>query len=190
MSNALLQSPPRHTIDDLLKVKEKAELFGGRIVTFMATGHLPSVVACRILRKLADHAGQLGRGVVYPDGMSFAVPELPSGRESFSLDVSYYTGPLPAKLMRFAEAAPDFAVEVRSENEYGPAAELEMAAKREDYFQAGTLVVWDVDPMAKTIKSYRVAAQDQPQTFNLGDVATAEPAVPGWGVVVNWIMDA
>jgi len=47
--------------------------------------------------------------------------------------------------MRFASGAPIFAVEVRSENDYGPAAERAMAAKRADYFACGTLVVWDVD---------------------------------------------
>ena len=29
-----------------------------------------------------------------------------------------------------------------------------MAAKRADYFAAGTLVVWDVDPLAETVAVY------------------------------------
>ena len=53
--------------------------------------------------------------------------------------------------MRFIEGAPTFAVEVRSENDYGPAAEVALAEKREDYFAAGTTVVWDVDPVAGTV---------------------------------------
>jgi Uma2 family endonuclease len=47
--------------------------------------------------------------------------------------------------MKFFEGAPVFAVEVRSEGDYGPAAERELAEKRADYFAAGTLAVWDVD---------------------------------------------
>ena len=86
--------------------------------------------------------------------MGFAVPELPSGRESFSPDASYYVGPLPDNPMRFVEGPPTFAVEVRSENDYGNAAEEEMAAKRADYFLAGTLVVWDVDPIAECVRKY------------------------------------
>ena len=82
----------------------------------------------------------------YTDSIGFAVPELPSGRESFSPDASYYFGPYPDNPMRFIEGAPTFAVEIRSENDYGPAAEIDMAAKRADYFLAGTLVVGDVDP--------------------------------------------
>src|SRR5258708_4423487 len=102
----------RATITDLLKVEGKAELINGRIVQYMATGHRPNVVAGRIFRKLADFADTHGRGNAYTDNMGFAVPELPSGRESFSPDVSYYSGPLPKNPMRFVDGAPDFAVEV------------------------------------------------------------------------------
>jgi hypothetical protein len=40
--------------------------------------------------------------------------------------------------MRFIEGPPTFAVEVRCENDYGPSADDEYAAKRADYFEAGT----------------------------------------------------
>src|SRR5436190_19702668 len=137
----------RATLDDLYRTPEKAELIGGRIVRFMATGRNPSRVAGRIYRSLDDHAAQTGKGEAHPDNLGYAIPELPSGRESFSPDASYYDGPLPANLMRFIEGAPTFGAEVRSENDYGPAAEAEMADKRTDYFAAGTQVIWDVDPL-------------------------------------------
>ena len=86
--------------------------------------------------------------------------------------------------MRFIEGSPDFAAEVRSENDYGPAAELELAAKRADYFQAGTLVVWDVDPEAETVSVYRADAPTTPTVFRRGDIADAEPAVPNWRMTV------
>ena len=110
---------------------------------------------------LREHARQTGQGVAYADGMGFAIPELPSGRESFSPDAAYYLGPRPANRMRFVKGAPTLAVEVRSENDYGPSAETEMAAKRGDYFAAGTLVVWDVDPVAERIHVYRAADPDR-----------------------------
>jgi Uma2 family endonuclease len=112
--------------------------------------------------------------------MGFTVPELPSGRESFSPDASYYAGPFPADEMRFIEGPPTFAVEVRSESDYGPGPEAEQAAKRADYFQAGTLVVWDVDPRAETVTVYRGDAGKPLAVFRNGDSADAEPAVPGW----------
>ena len=117
-----------------------------------------------------------------------ALPELPSGRESFSPDAAYYTGSLPQNLMRFVEGPPDFAVEVRSEGNYGPAAEAELATKRVDYFQAGTKVVWDVDPLAGEVRVYRGGAPDQPVVYTRGQEAEAEPAVPGWRLPVDWLM--
>jgi Uma2 family endonuclease len=177
----------RATLDDLYREPGKAELIGGRIERYMATGFLPNRIAGRIFRSLDDYADQSGRGVALTDSIGFAVPELPSGRESFSPDASYYDGPLPANPMRFIEGAPTLAVEVRSENDYGPAAEVEMAAKWADYFAAGTPVVWDVDTVAELVRVYRAAAPDQPISYGRGTVAEAEPAVPGWRVAVDWL---
>ena len=61
----------------------------------------------------------------------------------------------------------------------------EQAAKRLDYFEAGTLVVWDVDPVAELIHAYRLDDPTRPTTFARGDVADAEPAVPGWQIAVD-----
>ena len=175
------------TLDDLYRTAEKAELIGGRIVTFVATGRKPNRVAFRICQSLDGHAVQIGAGETYTDNMGFAVPMLPSGRESFSPDASYYRGPFPKNTMRFINGAPHFAAEVRSEGDYTPSAEQEMADKRADYFQAGTEVVWDVDPIAECIHVYRAADPEHPVTFRRGDIADAEPAVPGWRVAVDWI---
>lgn len=180
-------APPRATLADLARVPGKAELVAGRVVPLMPAGHRPNVVAGRIFRRLADHADVAGRGVAYTDNMGFAVPELSTGRESFSPDAAYYTGPLPGQPMRFVEGPPDFAAEVRSEGDYGPAAEASLAAKRADYFEAGTLVVWDVDPVAGVVRRYR-PGEAAPTTFGAGQEADAEPAVPGWRVRVDWLM--
>lgn len=177
--------PHRATLDDLYGIEGKAELINGRIVEFMASGDLPTDVANEIFVSLRNHVKATGRGVAKADGIGYAVPELSSGRESFSPEASYYDGPRPAKRMRFIEGPPTFAVEVRSENDDGDAADEEIAAKRADYFQAGTLAVWDVDPIAETIAAYRADAPHQPQTFRRGDIADAEPTVPGWRLPVD-----
>lgn len=174
------------TLDDLYRVEGKAELIGGRIVRFMPSGDAPSETAFEIAVRLRDYARQQGVGVAFADGIGYALdPPLPNGRQSFSPDASYHVGPRPRNRMRFISGAPTFAVEVRSEGDYGPAAEAEMAAKRADYFAAGTLAVWDVDPMAGTIASYRSDAPAQPIHFAKGAVADAEPAVPGWRIAVD-----
>jgi Uma2 family endonuclease len=177
----------RATLNDLYRTPGKAELIGGRIVPLMATGHTPNRVAFRIARSLDDYAQQIRKGVAYTDNIGFAIPELPSGRESFSPDASYYDGPLPVNLMRFIEGPPKFAAEVRSENDYTLLAEADMADKRADYFAAGTQVVWDVDPLAACIHVYRASDPIHPTTFRRGEIAEAEPAVPGWRVAVDSI---
>jgi Uma2 family endonuclease len=178
----------RATLGDLYREEGKAELIGGRIVRVMPSGDLPSSVAFEIAAALRFHSRSTGNGKAYADGIGYAVPMLPSGRESFSPDASWYNGPPPADRMRFIQGAPAFAVEVRSENDYTPSAEIEIAAKRADYFQAGTLVVWDVDPIAETITSYRAGPQ-VPVVFRRGNVADAEPAVPGWRMPVDEAFD-
>ena len=50
-----------------------------------------------------------------------------------------------------------------------------MAAKRTDYFAAGTQVVWDVDLIReKVIRVYRASAPEQPTIYRPGDSAEAE----------------
>jgi Uma2 family endonuclease len=177
----------RATLDDLYEEKGKAELIGGRIVPLMPTGRKPNRIAGRIFKSLDDYAEATGRGEAYTDNMGFAVPELRSGRESFSPDASYYPGPFPGNEMRFVAGPPTLAVEVRSESDSGTLREAALAAKRADYFEAGTLVVWDVDPIAECIRVYRRDAPDQPATFLRGQTADAEPAVPGWRIPVDRI---
>ena len=69
----------------------------------------------------------------------------------------------------------------------GEAADIARAAKRADYFEAGTLVVWDVDPVADQVHKYRFDAPDQPEVFVRGQEADAEPAVPNWKMSVDAI---
>jgi Uma2 family endonuclease len=180
-------APSRATLDDLYRTPEKAELIGGRIVVYMSTGRKPARVGGRIYRSLDDHAASIKAGEAFPDNLGYAIPVLPSGRESFSPDASYHKGPFPRDPMRFIFGAPSFAAEVRSEFDYSPAAEMELAEKRVDYFQAGTEVVWDVDTIAECIHVYRASDPDQPVTYRRGDMAEAEPAVPGWSVSVDWL---
>lgn len=177
-----MDTKTRVTIDDLYKVEGKAELVQGEIVCMSPTGGIPGKASLRIARRLLDYEERAGGGYAFPNNVAFAV-KLPH-RESFSPDASWYVGPPPD--MRFPQGAPVFAVEVRSENDYGPAAERAMKEKRADYFACGTQVVWDVDLLSEdVIKSYKVSAPENPVIFRHGDIADAEPAVPGWRMPVD-----
>jgi Uma2 family endonuclease len=170
------------TIEDLYREEGKAELVNGEIVRLMATGLRPNRAAGRIYRSLGDYEDEHGGGYALTDNAAFKV-NLPH-REAFNPDVAWYTGRDTG--MKFPEGAPAFAVEVRSECDYGAAAERDMARKRDDYFATGTQVVWDVDLLSEdVIRSYSAADPDNPKIFRRGEIADAEPAVPGWRMPVD-----
>ncbi len=185
MSVEIQKTVTRATLNDLAKAPGKAELIGGRVITHRPTRHRPNQIAGEIFVSLKAYVRILGRGVAYTDNMGFAIPELPSGRESFAPDVSFHDGPPRHDAMDFVSGPPTLAVEVRSTGAYGPAAEAEMAAKRVDYFQAGTAVVWDVDPRNHCVRVYRRDRPDRPDLLTMDQQADAEPAVPGWRMAIR-----
>lgn len=173
----------RDLVDELSRVEGKAEIIHGEIVQFPMTGDMPTYAAEEIFVSLRLYARHLKRGRAFADGNGFLV-DLPD-RQSFSPDAGYHIGP-PAG-MKFFQGAPVFAVEVRSEGDYGPAAEREMVEKRADYFAAGTLVVWDVDLLGEeVVRVFRGGEGEHPAaTYQRGQTAEAEPAVPGWILPVD-----
>jgi hypothetical protein len=80
--------------------------------------------------------------------MGVAVPELPSGRESFSPDSSYLRQPLAGEPDAVHPGATHLGRRSPSENDYSVLAEAEQTTKRAGYFAAGTRIVWDAAPAA------------------------------------------
>jgi Uma2 family endonuclease len=172
-------------IAELYTIDGKAEIVGGRIVMMSPTGDFPGDAAGAIYVRLRQHAKKF-RGKAYGDNVAF-LADLPN-RKSFCPDASYYTGPRAG--MKFLPQAPDFAAEVRSEGDYGPAAERELAAKRADYFAACTKVVWDVDLLSdEVVRKYAAESPNTPSVFRRGENAEAEPAVPGWQFPADELFD-
>ncbi len=173
----------RAMIEDLYHVPEngKAEIVNGVLVIGELAGAMHGRAGFKITVSLSQIEGRLN-GLAYPDNVGFIV-DLPN-RQSFSPDAAFYVGQNAG--MKFLEGAPVFAVEVRSENDYGKSAEKEMALKRSDYFAAGTLVVWDVDLLSDdVVKVYRAIDPENPTIYCRGEIAEAEPAVPGWRMPVD-----
>ena len=174
------------TIEDLYKVEGKAELVNGEIVYMPPTGDDPGYAGDEIFVSLREYSKRRKTGRAFADNKGFHV-NLPH-REAFSPDAAYHVGTRTG--MRFLEGAPIFAVEVRSENDYGRAAERAIAEKRVDYFACGTLVVWDVDLLSPdVIKVYRASDPDNPTIYRRGEIAEAEPAVPGWRMAVDEVVE-
>ena len=174
------------TIEDLYKVDGKAELVNGEIILMSPTGGLPGYAGDLILFSLVQYTKDYKYGFAVGDNKAFVV-DLPH-RKSFSPDVAFHVFELT---MKFCQGAPVFAVEVRSEGDYGPRAERAMAAKRVDYFAAGTLVVWDVDLLSDdVVRVYRASDPERATIYRRGKTAEAEPAVPGWTMAVDDLFPA
>jgi Uma2 family endonuclease len=172
------------TVEDLYQVPEngKAELVDGELVLMSPTGGIPGRAALKIGISLGRHEEQYGDGYAIGDNVGFIV-DLPN-RRSFSPDAAWFVGDVGR--MEFLDGAPRFAVEVRSEGDYGPKAERRIARKIKDYFAAGALVVWDVDLLSEdVVKVYRASDPAHSTIYRRGEVAEAEPAVPGWRMAVN-----
>ncbi|HEY0070753.1 MAG TPA: Uma2 family endonuclease [Chloroflexia bacterium] len=172
------------TIEDLYHVPEngKAEIVDGELVTMSPTGWLPNYAAGEIFARLREYAKLTGLGRAVTDNAGFIV-NLPS-RRSFSPDAAFFTG--QTRGMKFIDGAPLFAVEVRSEDDYGPAAERKIALKIADYFAAGTQAVWDVDLLGEdVVRSYGAGNPESPAIYRRGQMADAGPALPGWSMPVD-----
>jgi Uma2 family endonuclease len=182
-----MKTVSRATVDDLYRVPEngKAELVGGELVRMSPTGGLPGRASAAIYVSLRRHEKEAGGGRAYPDNTGFLV-DLPH-RKSFSPDAAFHAD--TSLTMSFVKGAPLFAAEVRSEGDYGPRADEEIARKRADYFAAGTLVVWDVDLVSESAVRAYAASGGEPTVYRRGEIAHAEPAVPGWRMPVDELFE-
>ncbi|HXG65402.1 MAG TPA: Uma2 family endonuclease, partial [Blastocatellia bacterium] len=172
-------------VDELYEVPSKAEIINGEIVRMAPAGIRPGKAGLRIAASLQDYEDETQSGYAVADNVGFLV-DLPN-RESFSPDAGYWVGDIAEiEGLKFVKGAPLFAVECRSENDYGKGAEKKIREKIRDYFLAGTQAVWDVDLLSDTpIKLYLASDPDNPIAFRRGELAHAEPVLPGWTFPVN-----
>lgn len=172
----------KQLIDRLYTIEGKAEIVNDMIVVDSPTGGKPGRAAAAIYRELYKYeVANRDAGYAIADNVAFLV-DLPN-RQSFCPDAAWFTGEMT---MKFLEGAPVFAAEVRSEGDYRPAAESRIAAKRDDYFAAGTLVIWDVDLLGDdVVRVYTPESRTTPRVYKRGESAEAEPAVPGWSMPVD-----
>jgi Uma2 family endonuclease len=183
---ALVDLGREATVDDLALVDGKAEIVGGHLEVIAPAGGLAGSAATAVVFSLRQHQRTHGGGRVFGSTTAFLV-DLPH-RRSLCPDAAWYTGP-PAGA-GFPPAAPLFAAEIRDDANYGEACEDHLTAKRADYFAAGTQVVWDVDVLREElIRVYRASDPEQPAIYRRGEVAEAEPAVPGWRFPVEELFD-
>jgi Uma2 family endonuclease len=173
------------TVADLHYLKGKAEIVDGRLWVIAPAGGVSSGAATSIQVSLNLYRKERGGGFVFGSTLAYLV-DLPH-RRSLCPDASWYTGPREAG---FPKGAPAFAAEIRDDANYEEEYEALLASKIADYFTAGTKVVWDVDVLREElIRVYRADDPENPRIYRRGEVAEAEPAVPGWRFPVDELFD-
>lgn len=85
-------------------------------------------------------------------------------------------GRVPGKDHFLLEGGPELVVEIRSRSN----TRKEEAAKRQQYFESGTLVVWDVEPEKQIIWVYEVENPEKAVEYKADSIISCERLLPGW----------
>ncbi|MGD0090803.1 MAG: Uma2 family endonuclease [Planctomycetota bacterium] len=137
-------------------------------------GYEESFLACILIRLLGDFVSSRNLGIVTGEaGMMELSPGLVVIPDVAFISWSRLPGgefpkvPVP-------RLAPDLAVEVLSLSNTAK----EMARKRREYFQAGVRLVWEVDPVARTVTVY--TAVQRYKVLSAAETLRGEPVLPGF----------
>jgi Uma2 family endonuclease len=167
---------------DLIKVNAEKkgilELVDGVLVE-KAMGKMESLLAGAIIAILRSFVIPRNLGIItVPDGMMRLAPTIFRAPDvAFIAWERIPAGPLSEAAL--AEVVPDLAVEVLSPSN----TKAEMARKRREYFEAGVRLVWEVDPIARTVAVFdtpdRSMVLDESQTLDGGEV------LPGFALALG-----
>jgi len=174
------------TIEDLAITKHKTEIVNGQLIVIGPSWLRSARASWSISRSLHGYENRHEGGYALGSRIAYIL-DLPH-RLAICPDAAWYTGGMWTD-EEYPRGAPVFAAEVREVGEDGPEFERRSAAKRADYFAAGTRVVWDVDLRESLVRVYRAEDPDHPTLYRSGEVAEAEPAVPGWRMPVDELFE-
>jgi len=161
----------------------RTELVRGRMVVREPAGFRHGDVAARLLLAIGAHVTRDRLGRVLAAETGFTLKRDPDTVRA--PDVAFVRADrLPATVpLGFAELAPDLAVEVLSPSDRAGA----VLAKVADFLEAGTSLVWVVDPQRRTARVYR--ADGSLALLDVSDSLLGEDVVPGLVISLAEIMD-
>jgi Uma2 family endonuclease len=173
--------PGTATEDDVLRLDDRGiaicELVDGVLVE-KTVGTNESLIAANILFELMQHVRANKLGIVlgadgmlrlFADRRDIRIPDV-----SFIPNDQLDNGKLPATDSRVAQIVPALAVEVLSQGN----TTAEMDRKLREYLQAGTKLVWLVDPKTQSVAVY--TAPETSITLQGKDTLDGGSALPGF----------
>jgi len=174
------------TAEELLKMPHgnyRYELVKGELIERSFLGAKQGVISARIGVRLGNFVEKQKLGVVC-SGSGFILarnPDMVRGA-----DASFVSNARISKQVQpkgYWELAPDLAVEVISPND--PASEVQ--SKVLEYLDAGTRLVWVIDPESKTISVYRSLSNVRVLTNK--DTLDGADVLPGFSVAVKELFE-
>ena len=136
-------------------------------------------ISTNVVWYLQSHVRENQLGRVYTAETTFRL-----GERAVKPDAAFVTAArLPENRRKSSSQPPDLAVEVVSPSDtlYG------VAEKAVDYLDAGTRLVWVIEPVTKTVTVYR--SRTDIRTLKCGDTLTGEDVVKGFACQVEELFE-
>ena len=171
------------TADELFRMpsgKVRRELVNGEIRTVAPVGSEHGYIAIRLARVLANHVENKRLGAVFAAETGYVISRKPDTVRA--PDVSFVSRkriPKTGIPKFYWEGPPDLAAEVVSPGD----TINEVTDKVKMWLEAGTKLVWVVDPHMKTITIYR--SPRKLRIIGIDDVLEGEDVVPGFECKVS-----
>jgi Uma2 family endonuclease len=159
------------------------ELHHGVLITMPPPGDIHGAVELNIGTHLKVQGEWNGHGKARSGDVSIILARNPD--HVFGADAVFITNarlPIRRSPEGYLETIPELVVEVSSKNNTLAALER----KAQDYLQAGSVVVWVIDPINRNVVEYRHGTP--PRTYAENDMLTVADLIPGFSVLVRDVL--
>jgi Uma2 family endonuclease len=176
---------PLLTAEQLLHThvpNKRTELLRGRLIVHEPPGGRHGNVIARLASRLERHTESTGAGTLFVGDTGFLLardPDTVRGPDIALVRQDRLSGPIPNG---YLELAPDLVVEVLSHNDR-PGAAL---AKVGDWLDAGTRLIWVIDPERRIARIYRQNGTESLVSEN--DALEGEEVLPGFRCVLGSVL--
>ena len=163
---------------------ERTELVRGHIQVMTLASAAHGLVSGTVFHLIATHVRQHHLGACFADSTGYTLPNLLNTvRAPDASFVRHDRLPTAGVGAGFLEMAPDLAVEVLSPSE----SRADVAAKLADYRDAGTPLVWVIDPAARTVTV--ISATEDDVTLGEDQVLSGGSTLPGFTCAVRGLFE-
>lgn len=182
-----MTAPALLTADDLMRLQpphKRTELVRGQMIVREPPGFRHGDIAMAIAGRMYPFVREKGLGRVLAAETGFVLftnPDTVRAPDVAFVKHERIPNPIPRGYARFA---PDLAVEVLSPDDRPG----EVLAKVADWLQAGTRLVWVVDPDRRNARVYR--ADGTESLLSETDALDGEDVLPGFSCPLSQVFDS